>query len=136
MTSQSTRELLNKALKRLDEIRAEQEALQRLVTLYRRALTTPRLPDGSATEQPDLYGMPSTRTVHAARVADLMDAARVIILAAKRPLKRGEIVKRLTEQGYEIVGADKNKVLGTNLWRSGRFLYIDGQGYWPNDVER
>jgi len=50
-------------------------------------------------------------------------------------MKRGELVKRLEEQGYEVVGTDKNKVFGTNLWRSGRFQMIEGKGYWPNDIE-
>ena len=49
-------------------------------------------------------------------------------------MKRGELVKRLLDQGYSLPGRDKNKVFGTNLWRSGKFRAVDGEGYWPKDV--
>ena len=65
----------------------------------------------------------------------MLDATRKLILKEQRPMKRGELRKRVEALGYDVIGADKNKVFGTNLWRSGKFRTIEGQGYWPNDVE-
>lgn len=64
----------------------------------------------------------------------MLDVARRIILGEQKPLKRGDLVARLEARGFTIEGADKNKVFGTNLWRSKKFRNIDGQGYWPIDV--
>jgi len=49
-------------------------------------------------------------------------------------MKRGELVSKLESQGFSFPGHDKNKVFGTNLWRSGRFRTVGDQGYWPKDV--
>jgi hypothetical protein len=64
----------------------------------------------------------------------MVDTARRIIVAEGRPMKRGELVKRLEERAFKITGADKNKVFGTNLWRSGKFVAVKGKGYWPSDI--
>ena len=50
-------------------------------------------------------------------------------------MKRGELVKLVEARGYKILGSDKNKVFGTNMWRSGKFRHIEGLGYWPTDVD-
>ena len=64
----------------------------------------------------------------------MIEEAKRMILAEKRPMKRGELVDRLAKQGFRIIGTDKNKVFGTNIWRSRQFRHIDGHGYWPLDV--
>jgi hypothetical protein len=63
-----------------------------------------------------------------------METARRLILKNNRPMKRGELVRELQKMGFDLPGTDKNKVLGTNLWRSGKFRTIEGRGYWPKDV--
>jgi hypothetical protein len=134
MAGETARELLEKVVERRDELAREMAALDSLISIYRGLLSRSGAESRVGLEQPDLYrGLPP-RAVHAAQIAEMMDAARRIIIAEKRPMKRGELVKRLTEQGFEIIGKDKNKVFGTNVWRSGRFRTIEGKGYWPKDV--
>jgi hypothetical protein len=133
MATEVAKELLDKALKRRAELAAEAGALDNLISFYRGLLR--RQSPERVHEQPDLYRGPSPRAVHAAQVAEMMEAARRIIIAERRPMKRGELRKRLEEQGFEIRGRDKNKVFGTNLWRSGKFRPIEGRGYWPKDVD-
>lgn len=60
-----------------------------------------------------------------------MDDAEKLILEAGIPLTRSVLLKALEELGHDIEGADKSKVLGTNLWRSKRFHNLKGAGYWP-----
>lgn len=131
MESETIRELLSKALKRQDELRVEFEALQNLVSHYQRHLSAP-----PADEQPSLdlrLGATSLKA-RSAYVARLVDEVRRLIVDAGRPLKRGELVRLLERQGLPVEGTDKAKVLGTNLWRSGKFEQIEGQGYWPRDL--
>ena len=45
-----------------------------------------------------------------------------------------ELDARLEAEGFVLAGADKRKVLGTNIWRSQKFLHLEGKGYWPKDV--
>ncbi len=57
-----------------------------------------------------------------------------MILAAGKPMTRGELVPKLIASGFELEGGDKNKVFGTNLWRSNRFLNLKRAGYWPKSA--
>jgi hypothetical protein len=134
MSSPTAREVLEKALERRAELVQEMTALDSLITVYRGLLSRAGAESRVGVDQPDLYrGLPP-RSVHAAQITEMMDAARRIIIAEKRPMKRGELVRKLTEQGFQIIGKDKNKVFGTNLWRSGKFRTVEGRGYWPKDV--
>jgi len=133
MDGDTVRELLAKALKRQDELRSEFEALQSLVSHYQRHLSG-RV--SALEEQPSLDLGPSSVKARSAYVARLIEEAKRLILEARRPLKRGELVRLLERDGLPVEGTDKAKVLGTNLWRSGKFEQIDGEGYWPKDVPR
>jgi hypothetical protein len=84
--------------------------------------------------QLNLYRWPSSREAQAAEISRTIEAARKLILKEKRPMKRGELVVALESQGHNFPGKDKNKVFGTNIWRSGRFRTIGDHGYWPKDV--
>lgn len=65
------------------------------------------------------------------RPSRIADEARNVLIEAKRPMKRGELVRALEEKGLPLVGKDKNKNLGTILWRNPEtFFYIEGLGYW------
>lgn len=133
MDNDTVRELLAKALKRQDELRLEFEALQNLVSHYQRHLSgRAHSPD----EQPSLDLGPSSAKARSAYVSRLLDEAKRLILEARRPLKRGELVRLLERDGLPVEGTDKAKVLGTNLWRSGKFEQIEGEGYWPRDIPR
>lgn len=128
------KELLANALKRKEELERESKILDELIANYRRNDAA----DAAANETVQLglwdkHG--AKRRLEGAKVGEMLDEARRLILTERRPLKRGELVSRLEDRGYEVIGTDKNKVFGTNVWRSGRFLHVPGEGYWPKDVE-
>lgn len=135
MAGDTAQDFYVKALKRHAELSLELEALAEFISAYERFQKKRAVLTETYEEQPDLYAPASNRAARAAKIAQVIDAARRIIIAEGRPMKRGELVKRIEGMGLEIVGTDKNKVFGTNLWRSNRFITIEGKGYWPNDVE-
>lgn len=132
MANQLPREILDKALKRREELRLESEALDSLIETYRRLLSL--APSAPPADQLHLWQGGSPRAQQAAYISELLEESKRIILAEKRPMKRGELVQRLERLGYKLPGGDKNKVFGTNLWRSGEFVQVEGQGYWPEGV--
>jgi hypothetical protein len=134
MAGRTVDQIISKALKRLDEIKSEAEALDNLISMYRGMQKSTPASAEPDEHQPDLYGKVSAREVHAAEVAQQLEAAKRIILAEKRPMKRGELRERLEAQNFVLRGRDKTKVFGTNLWRSGKFIAVKGQGYWPSDI--
>lgn len=131
MADESLRELLSKLLKRREELRLESEALDRLVETYRQLALLEKEQD---LPQLDLWKGSNSRRARSAYVAEMMAAARRFILAEGRPLTRSELLQRLESEGYVIQGADKSKVLGTNLWRSEQFQHVGKRGYWPRDT--
>lgn len=134
MTGVSEQDILPKLLDRRAELVKEAAALDALIAHYQRLASRSRSESPDLAGQLDLYGGLSSRTIKAAEIARTVDAARKMILAANRPMKRGELSKALTAQGFELPGKDRNKVLGTNLWRSGKFRTVGDQGYWPKDT--
>ena len=119
VAAETIRALLDKALKRREELRLESDALDNLINTYKK-IQNLRDDALSSTEQLHLWHGGSQRALHSARVAEMLDTAKRIIVAEGRPMKRGELVKRLESRGFSIAGGDKNKVFGTNVWRSGR----------------
>jgi hypothetical protein len=123
-------ELLQKAIERRDKLRAELEAVDRFIASYA------VLQDAMRGDEPlfklhDDVPPPKSKAQHAATVKAALDDAIRMIRDEGKPLTRGELVRRLEAAGHQLEGADKNKVLGTNMWRSGRFINIKGVGYWP-----
>lgn len=131
MPEETVRSLLSKATRRQRELRLELEALQRLIDDYRR-IQDLRDEDPDA-EQLHLWHGGSRRALKSDEVSAMLDETRRIILKERRPMKRGELVRQLETRGFKFSGADKNKVFGTNIWRSGKFDQIAGHGYWPKD---
>lgn len=126
-------DLLQRALERRDALRKELEAVESFLHAY----TTARVQKAEAKpKQRDLFSTPpSPRAIKRKAIESLLKEAESLILDAGRPLTRGQLLERLEDAGYRIEGADKSKVLGTNLWRSKRFYTIDKVGYWPKDVD-
>jgi hypothetical protein len=126
-------DLLQRALQRREELRAALEAIENFIRSYP---DKDREPQPSKPQQ-DLFSekepTPSKRSKadQAEAVAAALDEAERIIIAEGKPLTRGDLARRLREAGHELEGTDKNKVLGTNIWRSGRFWNLKGAGYWP-----
>lgn len=124
-------ELLQRALLRRDELRQELEALDTFIRTYSE-MKERQAP--AHTQQADLFATRTPRGFRQQRVAAnelAMEAAEKIILAAGHPLSRSELLRALEREGHVIVGGDKSKVLGTNIWRSKRFYNLKGAGYWP-----
>lgn len=134
MGSPTARDVFNIALKRREELAREAEALDKIIASYREIGEENDSFLGAQEEQPDLYRGVSPRAQKSAQVAEMIEAARRIVIEQKRPMKRGELVKNLENKGFTIEGGDKNKVFGTNLWRSEKFIAVEGKGYWPKDV--
>jgi hypothetical protein len=135
MADQTQRQLLEKAIQRRIELSVEIAALDSLIETYKGLLKNSSTESVSMAEQPLLYREPPRRAKQAAQLSEMLDAARRIIIENNRPMKRGDLVKILELKGYCIEGKDKNKVFGTNVWRSKKFITIEGKGYWPIDVE-
>jgi hypothetical protein len=131
MANETVRDLLSKALKRREELRLESEALDNLIRAYSGLM---HLETEPSPPQLNLWQAQKSRRNRAAYVADLMGEIRRMIVAEGKPLTRSELLRRLEAQGHVIEGGDKAKVLGTNIWRSGLFRHVNGQGYWPKDV--
>jgi hypothetical protein len=65
---------------------------------------------------------------------DVAAAAREILIEIGRPLTRSQLVAALEERGIPLVGKDRNKNLGTILWRHRhQFVQIPKLGYWLAD---
>ena len=66
---------------------------------------------------------------------DVANLARDTLLKVGRPLKRGHLVKELQKRDVPLAGADKNKNLGTVLWRHRNlFVSLPKLGYWARGV--
>ena len=132
MASPPAREILNNALKRREELRLESEALDNLITTYQNILGIGNPLRETYEEQPDLYRSMSKRAQRSAQVAEMVDAARRIIIAEARPMKRGELVKRpvavrkvrpgrwqrlLAKGRFTPIGVPKSQVVSPALGR-------------------
>ena len=135
MVSPTAEELYSKSMKRREELLLEIEALSNFIASYERLFALKSAAARTQADEPNLFGPTSRRAARAERIAEMVEAARKTVIAAQRPMKRGELREKVEQLGFEMVGTDKNKVFGTNLWRSKKFKMIDGQGYWPTDVE-
>lgn len=67
--------------------------------------------------------------------SDIAAAVKSILSETGRPMKRGELVAELEKRHIPLAGKDKNKNLGTILWRhSTDFAHLEKLGYWLHDV--
>jgi hypothetical protein len=131
MATDTPKELLAKLLKRREELRLESEALEQLIKTYQKLLMLPQDPPEN---QLDLWKTQHSKKAKSAYVAEMLADARRMIIDAGQPLTRSDLLRRLEGSGYVIDGRDRSKVLGTNIWRSGRFIHVEGVGYWPKDI--
>lgn len=127
-------DLYKQALERREKLIAELRAVEQLILTYEKLQGVRK----NAQEPDNQLGLSfetkPSRAQRSANVSELLDRAKEIILAEERPMTRSQLVNRLESEGYELEGADKHKVFGTNIWRSGRFLSLKGAGYWPKDT--
>lgn len=132
--AQTAREILDTLKKRRELLRREVSALDSLIPLYEALSMTETSESSEDSDQLELYRSRSSRAAQTAAIAESVEVARKIIIKSARPMKRGELVRELEKMGFDLPGTDKNKVLGTNLWRSGKFRAVERLGYWPKDI--
>lgn len=127
-------ELLQRAIERREQLRSELSAVENFIRSY----SPLKERNAASSENGDLFdNAVAKRQRRAQRVKDVaaaMDQAEKLIIEVGRPLSRSTLLRKLEEAGHRIEGADKSKVLGTNLWRSKRFHNLVGAGYWPKSV--
>ncbi len=57
-----------------------------------------------------------------------------VIRDVGQPMQRREIVKALEARDMEIPALDKERYIGTIVWRhKGTFVNVEGRGYWLRD---
>jgi len=136
MASDDVKEILDKLLIRKANLIKEAAALDSLISLYHGLIKRDESEstEAEAAGQLSFYQRPSSRAAQAAEITRMIEAARKLIIKERRPMKRGELVQALEKQGFVFPGKDKNKVFGTNIWRSGKFRTIGDKGYWPKDM--
>jgi len=138
--------VIQNALKRRSELRAELRDVERFLELYQH-FKPEREPRQTSldmvvakesivehfenktadTEGDDVENNPSPTRM------ELLPHIRDVIAEAKRPLTRGQILLRLDNRGIRVGGkADRSKNMGTILWRlRDEFVNLPGVGYWP-----
>ncbi len=67
--------------------------------------------------------------------SDIAATVKRILSDNGHPMKRSELVAKLEARGIPVAGKDKNKNLGTILWRhSAEFVHLEKLGYWLKGV--
>jgi hypothetical protein len=67
--------------------------------------------------------------------ADVAATVKLVLSETGRPMKRGELVAELEKRQILLAGKDKNKNLGTILWRHPtEFIHLEKLGYWLRAV--
>ena len=62
--------------------------------------------------------------------------AERVIREHGKPIQRGDLVRKIEESGLPIYSKDKNKYLGTILWRNrDTFVNVEGHGYWIRGLD-
>ena len=120
-------QVIEKAKKRLSELKAEADKLRMFIELY---------DDLAGGEVGDFDDGGEDITSHdpaTASPAEIVTAAKMLMRQHARPLSRSRIVKLLMREGIILPGKDKAKNVGTVIWRSKQFDNIAGQGYWPKE---
>ena len=121
-------------LRGIQSLQTELQVVDEFVSLYEKLFH--RESGARASEPSAVPGPKSRRQRNLLPPARLAEICREIIIETGRPMTRSELLHELQERGIPMVGGDPSKVLGTILWRAGKFDNIKGQGYWPSDMPR
>lgn len=137
-------DVIEKARKRLATLVHEAEQIRAFIQMYERLEAEESGTQGGAHEAtratratpPTPESRPASPPVASfskASPAEIIAAAKELMLEKQRPLTRSELVKLLTLRGLRIAGTDKSKNVGTIIWRSKEFENVEGKGYWPKE---
>jgi hypothetical protein len=120
---------IQEAASQLSRLESESAYLDGMLEFGYRAESSPSLepkvPPVALARSPDDSPKNPDRAVVASRSLEL-------IAAARKPLSRKALFKRLKDEGLEVFGKNPLMVLSTMLWRErDRIIRIPGFGYWP-----
>jgi len=126
---------IQNALRRKEELQRELDEIEVFIAVHNRFATTD---DRPAARQPKVAGkrarpevVRSPRTSRPANFANLVDE---ILAELGRPMTRAELVNAIEARGVSIPSGDKQRYLGTILWRRrDLFVHHDGVGYARKD---
>jgi hypothetical protein len=127
---------INNTQQRLEALRSELRAVDTFLDQWRKfAGITFALAANDATDTASFVIANSAPYAPRARKnskkEEVAKAAYEIISVQGRPLSRGELFKKLIEQGLIIEGSDPEMVLSTMLWRMRNVVVrLPGTGYW------
>lgn len=119
-------EVIEKAKERLAELDAEAEKLRTFLRVYADL-------SGDKSSAELAAGEESGDDFDTASPSEIVESAKALMKEHRRPLSRSRLVKLLTQRGLKLPGKDKDKNVGTVIWRSKQFDNIAGKGYWPKE---
>jgi len=127
-------EVIEKARKKIAELEAEIAELRTFIDVFERLSEASKESEMDSADGITKPVMNLTQLKRRAKPAEIVSAAKDVMLEKKRPLTRTELVRLLTSRGLHIAGTDKSKNVGTIIWRSKEFDSVEGLGYWPKDA--
>lgn len=127
-------QVIEKAKQRLASLEAEAAKLRDFIAVYE-ALSTDAAVHNGDTTSAKLNRTDDSRLRRSnAKPGEIIRVAKEAIATHGHPMTRSQLVAALEDRGLVIGGADKNKNMGTILWRSKQFYSVEGEGYWPVDI--
>ena len=124
------------ALKRRDELKKELVEVEHFIEMYQQFMNYHAGPMGDGGPlRSSVSVRPSMRTRRRMSREEMAPIIKDVLIEHGRPMTRGPLVEALAAKNIPIAGTDPSKNMGTIMWRlRGRFINIEGEGYWPKDV--
>ncbi|WP_398465062.1 hypothetical protein [Tardiphaga sp.] len=137
LSKQSTTDLIDRLLRiRADMVEKlkQTDALIEEIRNFENKVAT--LSGDAQSELSFTIGSPTQRRRGHVSPEQIADEVYELIREKGRPMKRGEIARALLERNIPLAGKDRNKNVGTILWRhQDRFVNIPKLGYWIADTD-
>lgn len=107
---------------------AEIELIDQYLRLHGKLFPSSSGENKSDTKSPHSNGADNSQRNDPRAVAE---RANQVLRQHGRPMQRGDLVRAIEDSGLEIFSKDKNKYIGTVLWRHrDTFVNIEDRGYW------
>ncbi len=128
-------QVIEKARTKLAQLEAEAARIRDFIAVYEALAVNDSVDIGDSVEAEMISAKGKvTGKKTGDRAEKIVKMAKIVLRERQRPMTRSELVQALEARGLVIGGSDKNKNMGTVLWRSKEFTNIEGEGYWPKDV--
>lgn len=128
---------LDNALKRKKELEDELARVNQFIQMYDQFsgmnLENPATP--SLLDSAGRIVRATQKLKQRGRPADFARLIRAILSQSGHPMARGELISILEGGGHSIPSADKQRYIGTVLWRNRNdFINIKDKGYWLRNL--